>query len=118
MNVLGVGFPELVVIFIIMLVVAGPKRMIQWAYVLGQYTAQLREMWQQTVSALQKELADANIDLPKDMTNLIPKGRFDILGEATKIINATPESAKPAEPTQPAAQPDEENKRYDSWLPK
>ncbi len=39
MNLLGVGVPELVVIFVIMLVFAGPKRMVRWAYVLGQYTA-------------------------------------------------------------------------------
>ena len=115
MNLLGVGVPELVVIFIIMLVFAGPKRMVKWAYVLGQYTAQLREMWQQTVAAFQKELADANLDLPKDL-NL--NQRFDILGEANKIINATPESTTPTEPAQPASNSDEENKKYDSWLPK
>jgi len=115
MNFLGVGVPELVVILVIMLVFAGPKRMVKWAYVLGQYTAQLREMWQQTISAFQKELADANLDLPKDL-NL--KGRFDILGEATKIINSTPEITTPTEPAQPTSTQDEENKRYDSWLPK
>ena len=113
MNILGAGPGELVVVFVIMLVVAGPKRMIKWAYVLGQYTAQLRQMWQQTLDAFRKELADANLDLPKDL-NIGNKGRFDILGEANKIINATPEESKPAEP---AAKTDEEGKRYDSWLP-
>ena len=115
MNLLGVGVPELVVIFVIMLVFAGPKRMVRWAYILGQYTAQLREMWQQTLDAFRKELADANLELPKDL-NL--QGRFDILGEANKIINATPEPTTPSEPAQPTSNSDEENKRYDSWLPK
>jgi Sec-independent protein translocase protein TatA len=113
MNILGAGPGELVIVFVIMLVIAGPKRMVRWAYVLGQYTAQLRQMWQQTLDAFKKELADANLDLPKDL-NIINKGRFDILGEANKIINAAPDEAKPAEP---ATKADEEGKRYDSWLP-
>ena len=115
MNILGAGPGELVVVFVIMLVVAGPKRMIKWAYVLGQYTAQLRQMWQQTLDAFRKELADANIDLPKDL-NI--KGRLDILGEANKIINAAPEAGnEEAKPVEPATKTEEEGKKYDSWLP-
>lgn len=62
MNILGVGIPELLIVLLIMLVVAGPKRMIQWAYVFGQYTAKLRAMWQETSTMLRKELADAGIE--------------------------------------------------------
>ena len=117
MNIMGVGPAELIVVLVIMLVVAGPKRMVQWAYMLGQYTAQLRQMWKQTLDAFKKELADANIDLPKDL-NVVTKGRFDILGEANKIINAAPEATtEEAKPAEPATKTDEEGKRYDSWLP-
>lgn len=66
MNFFGIGGTELLVIFAIMLVVAGPKRMIRWAYVLGLYVGKARDMWSQAVSVLQKELDDAGagIKLP------------------------------------------------------
>jgi Sec-independent protein translocase protein TatA len=63
MNIFGVGGMELAVILVIMLVVAGPKRMIQWAYVLGQYTTKLRAMWTETVGYLQKEFDDAGVGI-------------------------------------------------------
>jgi len=69
MEIFGVGSAELVAILIIMLIVAGPKRMIQWAYVLGQYMAKARTMWAETMTYMQKELNDAGMDveLPKDI---------------------------------------------------
>ncbi len=69
MEIFGVGGMELVAILIIMLVVAGPKRMIQWAYVLGQYVAKFRAMWSEVMAGVQKELDAAGMDvqLPKTM---------------------------------------------------
>ena len=67
MNIFGVGGPELIVILVIMLVFAGPKRMIHWSYILGTYLAKFRVMWTQTVDLVQKEFDDAGVDikLPK-----------------------------------------------------
>lgn len=62
MNFLGVGPAELVIILILLLVVAGPKRMVQWAYVAGQYVAQLRAMWQEASRMVQQELEQAGIE--------------------------------------------------------
>lgn len=69
MEIFGVGGAELAAILIIMLIVAGPKRMIQWAYVLGQYTAKARAMWAETMTYVQKELNEAGMDveLPKNI---------------------------------------------------
>ena len=69
MDILGVGGWEFVAIFLIMLVVAGPKRMIQWSYTLGKYVAQLRQMWAETAEMLQKEFDEAGVDVkvPKDI---------------------------------------------------
>jgi len=69
MDILGVGGWELVAILLIMLIVAGPKRMIQWSYTLGKYVAQLRRMWSETAQMLQKEFDDAGVDVqvPKDI---------------------------------------------------
>jgi Sec-independent protein translocase protein TatA len=69
MEIFGIGGAELIAILIIMLVVAGPKRMIQWAYILGKYTAKVRAMWAETMTYVQKEFDEAgvNIQLPKDV---------------------------------------------------
>lgn len=69
MNIFGVGGPELIAILIIMLVFAGPKRMIHWAYILGQYVAKFRVIWSQTVDLVQQEFDDAGVDIkiPKDL---------------------------------------------------
>jgi Sec-independent protein translocase protein TatA len=85
MELFGVGGLELVAIFIIMLVVAGPKRMIQWSYTLGRYMSVLRNMWSETAAALQKELDAAGIEVqvPKDIPT-----RQNIRSEVAKM--ATP----------------------------
>jgi len=69
MNIFGVGGMELGLILVIMLIVAGPKRMIRWAYVLGTYTAKLRKMWEETVDYIQKEVDEAGLDVqvPKEL---------------------------------------------------
>ncbi len=69
MEIFGVGGAELAAILLIMLIVAGPKRMIQWAYVLGQYVAKFRSMWADVMDGVQKELDAAGMDvkLPKTM---------------------------------------------------
>jgi Sec-independent protein translocase protein TatA len=68
MDIFGVGGAELVAIFLIMLVVAGPKRMIQWAYIAGTYAAKLRAMWAEAMTYVQKEFEQAGLDveLPKE----------------------------------------------------
>ena len=68
MNILGVGAWELVAVLLIMLVFAGPKRMIHWSYVLGQHVAKFRKIWSETVDIVQKEFDDAGvgIKLPKE----------------------------------------------------
>jgi Sec-independent protein translocase protein TatA len=69
MELFGIGMAELIAILLIMLVVAGPKRMIQWAYIMGQYTAKLRQKWAEIMKTVQHELDEAKVDitLPKDI---------------------------------------------------
>lgn len=96
MNILGIGIPEIIVIFIIMLVVAGPKRMIEWAYHIGRYTAKIRAMYQETMEAFQKELNASGLDdVTKDLSNL-RSNSFDIVSEASKIINTEVQDATSA----------------------
>jgi len=69
MNIFGIGGAELVLILLIALVVAGPKRMIEWAYHLGRWMAKLRQMWSQMMDVVQQEVDAAGLDvqLPKEL---------------------------------------------------
>lgn len=68
MNIFGIGTAELVLIILIMLVVAGPQRMVRWAYTIGQYVGKLRQMWEEVVDVMQKEADAAGLDvkIPKE----------------------------------------------------
>ncbi len=116
-NFFGIGLPEIIVIFLLMLVFMGPKRMMVLAYQIG------------------KEFEAANLDLPKDLNSLKPPtlgnaGRFDIVQEANRFLNSdgsapsesAPTNASPTTPTvsepSPEQKPGDEKPRYDSWLPK
>ena len=68
-NIFGIGGAELVLIFVIMLIVAGPKRMIRWAYLMGQYVAKMRRMWEDVVDMMQDEADAAGLDItiPKEL---------------------------------------------------
>lgn len=68
MEIFGIGGWELVAIFLILLIVAGPKRMIAWSYTLGKYMAVFRSMWAETATQLQREFHSAGVDieLPKE----------------------------------------------------
>jgi Sec-independent protein translocase protein TatA len=62
MEILGVGGLELVAFLLIALIVAGPKRLIQWSYQLGKWVSKARQMWSETAAMLQKELDNEGID--------------------------------------------------------
>jgi Sec-independent protein translocase protein TatA len=98
MDILGVGGWELVAIILIMLVVAGPKRMIQWSYTLGKYVAVLRKMWSETAQMLQKEFDEAGVDVkvPKDIPTRASIGREinRALTPVTKPLQETLDATK------------------------
>ncbi len=84
MNVFGVGAWELVAILLIMLVFAGPKRMIHWSYVLGQHVAKFRKIWSETVDLVQKEFDEAGLDIKLPKEPPTRKGLNKSLTEAVK----------------------------------
>lgn len=91
MNILGVGGSELIIILVLMLVIAGPKRMIRWAYVMGQYVAKFRRMWSETVDVLQKEFDDAGVEfqIPRELPT-----RGSLNKEASKLLNTVTDPVK------------------------
>lgn len=74
MDILGIGGGELVLIVLVMLVVAGPKRMIQWAYIAGKYVGQARRLWAETAEKLQAELDGAGVDVKVPRSMKLPTG--------------------------------------------
>lgn len=93
MEILGIGTAELIAILLIMLVVAGPKRMIQWTYILGQYVAKLRTMWADATAMVQKEVDAAGLDVqvPKELPT-----RANLNLHISKAVNTV---TKPAQTT-------------------
>jgi Sec-independent protein translocase protein TatA len=84
MNILGIGGSELVIVFLIMLIIAGPKRMIHWSYIMGKYVAKLRQMWTEAANMIQKELDEAGVDVqvPRELPT-----RQNLNREARKIFS-------------------------------
>lgn len=67
MELFGVGGVEFLLIIVIAMVVAGPKRVVQWAYYAGKFFARVRKIWGEMMMVIQKEINAAGIDveLPK-----------------------------------------------------
>lgn len=86
MNILGIGGWEFALVLLIMLIVAGPKRMVRWAYTLGQYTAKLRKMWEETAGMLQKEFEEAGLDIEVPKT---PPTRANLNSAVRKQVEKT-----------------------------
>lgn len=101
---LGTGIGQIIFILIIMLIVAGPKRMMQWAYILGQYLAKFRAIYADTITVINKELQSTGLELPKDPALLKPK-MFDVVSEAGKVLSgvATQAAATTTPTTAPTA---------------
>ena len=53
---------ELLLILLITITVAGPRRMITWSYELGRWLAKAQKMWAESARMMQKELDEAGID--------------------------------------------------------
>jgi Tat protein translocase TatB subunit len=112
MNILGVGAPEIIIITLILLIVAGPRRMARWAYVAGRYMARLREMWAEATSTLQEELEATG--LKDELSEFRKAGEFNVVEEVRRAI------AEPAgSPTRKhqAHQKAKKERESKSWTP-
>ena len=83
----GIGFPELVVIFVVALIVLGPERMPQVARQLARWVNEFRR----AADELKRELAAEEIEKGK---NELEKVRQELLN---KVYNPLPEEPKERE---------------------
>ena len=51
-NILGIGLPQLILVFGLSMILFGPKKMIQYAYQAGRWISQLRVMWQEAAKSV------------------------------------------------------------------
>lgn len=132
MDIFGIGGWELLAILLIVVVVAGPKRMITWSYQLGRYIAVLRRMWVETAKQLQKEFDEAGVDVkvPQDLPtrqnirqeiNRLAAPVTQPVDEVMQNLKVTADDVrrplrvpKPAEET-PAPPPPAQNGDFGTW---
>lgn len=133
MNFFGIGGWELVFFLLIALIVAGPRRMIQWAYTAGVYLAKFRRIWAETMTLIEKEFKQAGVDIevPKEL----PTGRGavrqqinkafkpitqpieDTVGEVNanlRLSEAPPKNSNGSAPVSQTAE-DANNKGFGTW---
>ncbi len=110
MNIFGIGGAELILIIIIMLVVAGPQRMIRWMYIVGRYVAKLQRMWAEAAAVLQKEFDAAGVDI--EVPKQIPT-RGDVQRQVRSALNPV---ARPLEEIQSELRQDLDNVRLSTQV--
>jgi len=108
MDIFGIGFPELLFIFVIALMVFGPRRLPEMARQAGKIVAELRKMSQTLMAEWQRELeaSELQTELNKTKTELT-QARNMIVGSGQAIAQQTaaitntiaPPPANPADST-------------------
>ncbi len=106
MDIFGIGFPELLFIFVIALMVFGPRRLPEMARQAGKIVAELRKMsqtlmaeWQRELEAseLQTELNKTKTELTQARNMIVGSGQA-IAQQAAAITNTiAPPPANPAD---------------------
>ena len=105
MDILGVGFPELILIFIIALMVFGPRRLPELAVKLGKTVRDLRNMsrglmteWQReiTVAARLDELEKARQEI-NELKQEIKETKSEVASEASAQVKELKQTGKELE---------------------
>lgn len=115
MDILGVGFPELVFIMIIALMVFGPRRLPEMAAKAGKIVADLRNMsqgmmaeWQREIKAseIQEELRKTRQEFTQARSSLADAGK-SVSKQTADVVNsiAPPQIASAASSAQKEANP-------------
>jgi len=125
MDILGIGFPELIAIFIIALMVLGPRRLPEIAAKAGKLIRDLRNMsqgflaeWQRELAVaarleeleeVRQELAEVKQELRQTQKNINPKAMAQEAGLDSSIasIQKSIQSTRPSEQTSPQIEPEE-----------
>ncbi|MCI0711909.1 MAG: twin-arginine translocase TatA/TatE family subunit [Chloroflexi bacterium] len=122
MDLFGIGVPEMIVICLVVVLVAGPRRSAIWAREIGRYMRQFREY----VSTLMKEFEDEIgpdgkefVDAAREIRNTASEVRNltrpgQQLSSLTRLVeDMEPINKKPEK--KPELPADDGNKAYEGW---
>ena len=117
MDILNVGPAELILVLIIAILVAGPKRMVEIAHSLGRISRQLRDLSREFTTALQAEVKAAETEAGKVGEDLDQvRGDLESALSGTSSAPETPqreragsEAPQDAGPESPSLEPDVED---------
>jgi len=98
MDILGIGFPELILIFIISMMVFGPRRLPELAAKAGKFVGDLRNMSRGLITEWQREVAVASrLDEIKKTQQELDQIKQDVKAARKEISNQTSASAQAME---------------------
>ncbi len=83
-----IGMPELIVIFIVALLVFGPKKLPELGRTLGKGLGELKKAFQDVKEQVETEFEDATYEIRKTATDVKKQIEID-LKETRKSINST-----------------------------
>jgi len=94
---LNVGPWELVLVLIVAILVAGPKRMVEISRTLGRVSRQLRDLSREFTAALQAEIQAAEAEASEAGADLreVRKGLEDALSETSATESESAEDGQP-----------------------
>lgn len=122
MEILGVGAAEVVVVALLMLIVAGPKRSAEWARQIGIYVGKMREMWNRMMADLRSEMGDDADELLKtaqefQRTAADFRQQTSVRNVAGKAISLAEKSAakSPNQAQKPSSNGNSDSERYSAW---
>jgi len=130
MEIFGVGAAEILVVALLLLIVAGPKRSAEWAREAGRYVSQIRMIWQRMMQDLRDEIGEDANEIIKTAQQ-IQKTALDVkkVTSPKKIAETTVKLAEHADQKHREAATESANgngsapratdyKRYGAWQPK
>ncbi len=138
MDILGIGAGEMLVIALVIMIVAGPRRSAEWAREAGKYLRQFQLAWQKMWSDVKADLGPegeefvkvahefrkttADIQRVSSPTNLVRQtiGTSDLILDPAKLAAKAKkeiEKTNGPEPAPTAAENPPSEDRYTAWKP-
>ncbi|MCQ3932427.1 MAG: hypothetical protein DPW16_18415 [Chloroflexi bacterium] len=136
MDILGIGAGEMIVIAVVIMIVAGPRRSAAWAREAGKYLRQFQLAWQKMWNEVKTDIGPEGEELVKvaqeirkttadiqrvsSPTNLVRQsmGTSDIILDPAKLAAKAKKEIEKTNGTEPTASenPPSED-RYTAWKP-
>ncbi|MCB9438594.1 MAG: twin-arginine translocase TatA/TatE family subunit [Anaerolineales bacterium] len=124
MEIFGIGTAEFLLVALLILIIAGPRRSAVWAREAGRYVRQFRIAWQKMMDEMTKDLGEDGQQIRKAaqdfqrVTSDIRRATSapNLVGEAVKIAEKVEQNRKPT--TSATTERDEEASgadRYSAW---